>query len=172
MARMTTLHLTPTEQVTIRIGTPRRLVVDVRYLGSDGRPPLHLHPQQTEHFEVVEGTLHALVGGESRIVPAGGTLDIPRVTPHTMWAPDGEVRARWETTPAGRTADWFRALDRLQREGRVGRNGMPGVLAFATLLTEYDDVFRLAVPGAPLVQGALAALAPIGRLRGYRAVAA
>jgi mannose-6-phosphate isomerase-like protein (cupin superfamily) len=165
---MTTLNLTPTEQVTIRIGTPRRLVVDVRYLGSDAKPPMHLHPEQDEHFEIVEGILHATVGGEHRVVRAGEKLDIPRGTAHNMWAPEGEVRARWETTPAGRTADWYRALDRANAES----SGKPSLLAFATLLTEYDDVFRLAVPAAPLVKVALAALAPLGRLRGHRALPA
>ena len=44
---------------------------------------------------------------------------------------------------------------------------MPGPLAFAALLTEYDDVFRLAAGPEPVVRGALAALAPLGRMRGY-----
>lgn len=37
----------------------------------------------------------------------------------------------------------------------------------ATLLTEYDDVFRLAVGSDRLVRGALAPLAALGRARGY-----
>ena len=40
---------------------------------------------------------------------------------------------------------------------------MPGPLAFAALLTAYDDVFRLADGPEPVVRGALAALAPLGR---------
>ena len=77
------------------------------------------------------------------------------------------ARVLWQTRPGGRTESWFAAIDALRREGRVGRNGMPGPLAFAALLTEYDDVFRLAVGPEPLVRGALAALAPLGRMRGY-----
>ena len=85
-----------------------------------------------------------------------------------MWAPSGaEARVLWQTRPAGRTEDWFTSIDALHREGRVGRNGMPGPLAFATLLNEYRDVFRLAVGPEPLVRGALAALAVLGRMRGY-----
>jgi hypothetical protein len=44
---------------------------------------------------------------------------------------------------------------------------MPGPLAFAALLTEYGDVFRLAARPEPVVRGLLAVLAPLGRLRGY-----
>jgi hypothetical protein len=81
-----------------------------------------------------------------------------------MWnaGPDPVV-ARWETRPAGRTAEWFRKLDALQRSGDVGRNGMPPLPVMAALLTEYDDVFRLAVKAQGVVRGALKVMAPLGR---------
>jgi hypothetical protein len=102
------------------------------------------------------------------VLRAGDTLDIPRGTVHSMWNPGDEpVRATWETTPGGRTLDWFRTIDALHREGRVAKNGMPGPLAFAVLLNEYDDVFRLAAVPRPVIRPALAALAVVGRLRGY-----
>lgn len=166
------LKITPHEHVTVVTERADLLAVDVVWHPSDDRPPLHLHPRQDEHFEVRSGTLHTEVDGVARVLGPGDTLDIPRGAAHRMWAPDGEVRARWETTPAGRTAQWFRTLDHLQREGRVGGNGMPGPLAFAALLTEFDDVFVLATSPAWLVKGALTALAPIGRMKGYRPLAA
>jgi hypothetical protein len=87
-----------------------------------------------------------------------------------MWNPGPEpARVLWQTRPAGRTEEWFAAIDRLHREGRVGGDGMPGPLAFSVLLTEYDDVFRLAVPAQPIVRGALAGLSVVGRARGYDA---
>jgi hypothetical protein len=75
------------------------------------------------------------------------------------------ARARWETAPAGRTLAWFRTLDAVQRGGRVGKNGLPSIPVMAALLTEYDDVFRLAAGGA-LVRGVLRLLAPLGRRSG------
>jgi hypothetical protein len=44
---------------------------------------------------------------------------------------------------------------------------MPGPVAIGVLLTEYRDVMRLAARPRPLVRGALALLAWIGRMRGY-----
>jgi hypothetical protein len=44
---------------------------------------------------------------------------------------------------------------------------MPGPLAFAALLTEFDDTFRLVAGPDLVVRGMLRALAPIGRARGY-----
>jgi mannose-6-phosphate isomerase-like protein (cupin superfamily) len=165
-----TLKLTPTESVEIRQSSPEVLEVEGRYAPGGKAPPAHFHPAQDEHFEVLEGTLRAKVGGEERDLGPGETLEIPAGTPHQMWNP-GEQAARviWQTRPALRTEQWFRSIDALHREGRVGRNGMPGPLAFGAFLSEFDDVFRLAGP-APLVRGAVAVLGFLGRARGYQPV--
>jgi hypothetical protein len=85
---------------------------------------------------------------------------------HQIWNPAAEpARLVWQTRPRGRTQEWFTAIDRLHREGPVGRNGMPGPIAFAVLLSEYRDVFRLAARPASLVRAAIAVLALAGRLR-------
>ena len=143
--------------------------MQVTYSRGGDPPPAHFHPEQDERFEVLAGELRAKVDGRERTLRPGDTLEIPRGTPHQMWnAGAQDARVSWTTTPAGRTLEWFRGLDSLQRSGRVGRNGMPGPLAFAVYLTEYRDVFRLAGPD-PLLRGAFAALAPLGRLKGYDA---
>ncbi len=166
-----TLKLTPTESVEVRSSTPEVLEVEATYARAGKPPPKHLHPAQDEHFEVLAGSLRAVVGDEERTLGPGETLDIPRQTSHQMWNPGGEqARVVWRTRPRGRTEQWFTALDALQRQGRVGRDGMPGPLAFGAMLTEYRDVFRLAVGPDPVVRGALALLGVVGRARGYRPV--
>jgi quercetin dioxygenase-like cupin family protein len=163
-----TLKLTPTESVTIRERTPDRLEVEALYRPSGSPPPKHLHPQQDERFEVLDGLLRARVEGRDHTLRPGDTLEVPRNAVHQMWnAGDRPTRVAWQTRPAGRTEQWFTAIDTLHREGRVGRNGMPGPLAFGVLLTEYRDVFRLAMRPQPLVRAGLALLALLGRLRGY-----
>ncbi len=168
-----TLKLTPGESVTIRSSTPEALEVEALYSPHGSPPPKHYHPGQDEHFEVLEGSLRVRVDGEERGLDAGARIEIPRRAVHQMWNPHDEpAHVLWRTSPAGRTEQWFRALGALHAEGRVGRNGMPGPLAFAALLTEYDDVIRIAVgPEAPL-RIALTALAPLGRARGYLSGAA
>ena len=164
----TELKITPTESIQVRYSDTERLEVQVTYAPGGGPPPAHLHPQQDERFEVLAGALHVRVAGEERVLGQGDTLSVPRGTVHQMWnAGDEPVRAIWETSPGGRTLDWFRTIDALHREGRVAKNGMPGPLAFGVLLTEYDDVFRLAVRPRSAIRVALAALAVTGRLRGY-----
>ena len=166
-----TLKLTPHESVTIREHSDAALVVEARWGAGGSAPPGHFHPAQDEHFEVLEGRLSVRVDGSERTLEPGDAIDIPRGTVHQMWnAGEQPARALWRTEPAGRTAEWFAALDGLQQSGRVGRDGMPSALAFGAYLTEYSDVFRLGGPQL-LLRPALAVLGAVGRLRGYRPVA-
>ncbi len=160
------LKITPTESVEIRSSSPAALEVEATY-GTGEPPPKHFHPAQDEHFEVLAGTVQVKVDGEARALVAGDQIEVPRGAVHQIWNPAIEpARVLWRTSPGGRTEQWFRAIDRLRGEGRVGRNGMPGPLAFGVLLTEYRDVFRLAGPDW-LLRPALAGLGVLGRARGY-----
>jgi len=163
------LKLTPSESVTIKTSTPGPLEVEGEYGPGGGAPPAHFHPSQDEHFEVIEGTLRVRVDGDERELSQGQTLDIPRGTKHQMWNPHVEpARVLWRTSPAGRTEQWFRSIDRLHRGGRVGKNGMPGPLAFGALLSEFGDVFRLAVGPQVVIRPLVSVLGVAGRARGYR----
>ena len=137
-----TLKLTPTESVTIRQSSPEVLEVEGSYGPGGKAPPAHYHPAQDEHFEVIDGTLRAKVGGEQRDLGPGEVLDIPQGTPHQMWNPHEQpARVIWQTRPALRTEGWF--------------------------LSEYDDSFRLAGPRL-VVKGAVTVLGVLGRARGYK----
>ena len=131
-----TIQLSPTQSLTVVDESPERLVVETTYGPGGAAPPAHLHPSQDEHFEVLAGAIRAVVAGEERDVSVGGTLDVPRGTSHQMWNPHGEpARVRWETAPAGRTLDWFRALVRAQADPATD---------WPKLLGDFADVFRLA----------------------------
>ena len=152
----------------MRSATSDALEVEAEYGPHGSAPPKHFHPEQAEHFEVLAGALTTRVDGNERLLRAGEQIDIPARAVHQMWnAGDEPARVLWRTSPAGRTLQWFEELDALQREGRVGRNGIPGPLAMSVLLTEYRDVFRLAGPD-PVLRGLFAMLAPLGRARGYK----
>lgn len=161
-----TLKLTPHESVTIVRSEPGVLEVEAVYGASGSPPPPHLHPEQDEHFEVLEGELRVRLDGQERTVSAGETVDVPRKQKHQMWNASGaETRVRWQTKPAGRTEQWFRSVDRLVRESG---GKQPGPLAFAPLLDEYRDTFRLAVGPDAVVKPALSLLGKIGRARGKK----
>lgn len=159
-----TYQIDPAETLTIRSSTTELLEMEATFEPGGHPPPKHWHPDQDEHFEVLEGTMTANVGGRRLVLNAGETLDIPRGTVHSMWNEGTErARVRWEVRPAGRTEQWFASVAAVR-----AAHGKPGVLAYAVLLTEFRDVFRPVLPAAPVARVLLAALAPIGRLRGYR----
>ena len=163
------LRLTPRETIAIRSSSPEQLEVEGRWAPGGKPPPAHYHPDQDEHFEVLEGRLTARVAGEQRELGPGDTLDIPRRTRHQMWnAGEQPARALWQTRPAGRTENWFRSVDALYEQGRVGKNGEPGPLAYGAYLSEFRDVFRLAVGPQLLVRPLVAGLGVLGRAKGYR----
>ena len=163
-----TLTLTPSESLTIERSTPELLEVEATYGPRGSPPPAHLHPSQNEHFAVREGAIRVRVDGAERELSPGDEVDIRHGAAHQMWNPGDEpARVLWQTRPGGRTERWFRAIDSLHREGRVGRNGIPGPLAMGALLTEYRDTFRLAVRPRLLVRAGVELLGLLGRLRGY-----
>jgi quercetin dioxygenase-like cupin family protein len=167
------LTITPHETVTPRSDTPESLVLEAEWRPGGAAPPPHFHPTQDEVFALHSGRLTVKLDGEERELAAGATLEIPHGTAHAMWNPDPlePARATWTVQRPGRTLAWFEAIDALYREGRVGRNGRPGLLAFGVLLSEYDDVFRLAGVPRPAAKAIFGGLGAIGRRRGYRATA-
>src|SRR3954453_6421867 len=85
------------------------LAMEARYRGDAPLAQSHYHPSQDEHFEVLEGTIHAVIGGDERRYGQGEDFDIPAGTPHQM-AADGPTRVRWQVRPALRTAEFFERM--------------------------------------------------------------
>ena len=93
-----------------------RLVMEASYGGEGPMPPVHHHPSQTEHFDVLDGAMHVIVDGDERRYEAGESFEVPPGTPHQMTA-EGPARMRWTVTPALRTAEFFERLhDAMVRE--------------------------------------------------------
>ena len=113
---------------------PEELVMEAAYAGDGGMPPMHLHPSQAERFEVLEGRMRTIVGGEERTYETGESFDVPAGTPHQMGA-DVPTRMRWEVRPALRTAEFF---ERLYGSGPDSAQEL-GEKFFA----EFADEFRL-----------------------------
>ena len=111
------------------------LEMEARYSGEAGMPPTHLHPEQVETFEVLEGTIRAIIRGEERVYQAGETFEVPAETPHQMSA-EGPTVMRWEVRPALRTAEFF---ERLFGTGPGSAQEMG-----ESFLAEFSDEFRLA----------------------------
>jgi mannose-6-phosphate isomerase-like protein (cupin superfamily) len=122
--------------MTLRIEriAPDLLEMEAAYSGEAGMPPEHLHPNQAETFEIVEGRMRAIVDGEERVYETGESFEVPVGTPHQM-AAEVPTRMRWEVRPALRTAEFF---ERLYGSGPGSAQEL-GEKFFAG----YSDEFRL-----------------------------
>ena len=134
------------------------------------RPPAHYHPSQEEHFEFLNGTIHAEIGGKTRSYEAGDSFTVPIGTHHWMHNNSSEPgKVKWQVSPALKTETLFETLWGLAINGKTNNNGVPNLLQIAVLFREYDREFRLSKPPYPLQKILFSILAPLGRLSGYRA---
>jgi hypothetical protein len=85
---------------------PDVLVMDASYEGNSQMPPAHLHPNQTEHFTVLEGRMHTVIDGIERTYGPGEEFEVPVGAVHQM-SPLGPTRMTWEVRPSLRTAEFF-----------------------------------------------------------------
>jgi quercetin dioxygenase-like cupin family protein len=109
------------------------LEMEATYSGEAGMPPEHLHPNQVERFEVLEGSMRTKIGNEEATYVEGEVFEVPAGTPHQM-AAQGPTRTRWEVRPALRTAEFF---ERLFGDGPDSAQKM-GEAFFA----EFESEFR------------------------------
>ena len=104
-------------------------------------PIPHVHPIQTERFEVVEGRMRFRVGWRHRLATAGEVVEIaPGVVHGFANAGDTEARLRVEVRPALAMEEMFAEVIAMAEEGRMTRRGLPrSPLALASLARRYDQ---------------------------------
>ncbi|QLH84136.1 cupin domain-containing protein [Halosimplex pelagicum] len=142
------------------------------WLDADGAhgPMRHVHPEQDEFFEVVDGRLGVFHEGTTTEYGPGQRVEIPAGDEHRFWnAGPTELHLRGGVDPGLRTETFMRITYGLARDGEpVTPSGMPlNLLRVAVLLDEFDDMLYLA--GAPvwLQRLGVELAAPVGRLLGY-----
>jgi quercetin dioxygenase-like cupin family protein len=132
----------------------------------------HVHPYQSERFEVLEGELGLRIDGEELVARAGEVATVDAGRPHRFWnAGEGEARFLCEVRPALEFESLIETMFGLAAAGKTNRKGMPNPLRLAVIAKAHFDTVRLPFPPAWLQRAALAAAAPLGRLLGYRATA-
>jgi quercetin dioxygenase-like cupin family protein len=103
-------------------------------------PIPHVHPIQTERFEVVAGTMRFRVGLRTRLAGPGDVVEVaPGVTHSFANAGDEEARLRVEVRPALAMEQMFAEVVELAQAGRMTRRGLPRNLRdLARLARRYD----------------------------------
>ncbi|HKY12300.1 MAG TPA: cupin domain-containing protein [Gaiellaceae bacterium] len=133
----------------------------------------HVHPHQTERFEVVAGSLGLRIGEQELVAGPGDVALVPPGTPHRFWnAGDREVRFLCEVRPALQFESLIETMFTLAAEGKTNAKGMPNPLRLAMIAKAHFDTVRLPFPPAWLQRLGLALAAPLGGLLRYPPLAA
>jgi quercetin dioxygenase-like cupin family protein len=106
-----------------------------------GVPIPHVHPIQTERFEVVEGRMRFRLGLRRRIAGPGDVVEVaPGVVHSFANVGDEEARVRVEVRPALAMEDMLAEVVAMAEAGLMNRRGMPRRLRdLAALARRYDQ---------------------------------
>jgi mannose-6-phosphate isomerase-like protein (cupin superfamily) len=138
-------------------------------LTPDGHVPgMHVHPQQEERFEVLEGRMRFRLGRKKIEAGPGDVVVVPQGAAHKFAnAGDGPVRARVQVTPALRMEDLFETACALAEEGKTTKKGMPRPVHLALFVHAFRNEVQAPFPPAWMQRASLKPLAAIGRMRGH-----
>src|SRR5262245_28960182 len=115
-------------------------------------PMPHVHPIQTERFEVVTGRMRFRVGLRTVIAEPGDVVEVDPGVMHSFAnAGDDEAQLRIEVRPALDMEQMFAEVVQMAQAGRMGRRGLPrSPFALASLARRYARVAH-----APLLTAGL-----------------
>ena len=115
--------------------------------GGEG-PPLHYHPVQSEHFEVVKGELTLICNGNKMVLKPGEKYIVKPNEAH-KWSNESteELIIIGELRPALKTEFFLETMYSLDVQGKTNKQGLPNTLQFAAILNEcYGELFIVGPP--------------------------
>jgi quercetin dioxygenase-like cupin family protein len=128
-------------------------------------PIPHVHPIQTERFEVVAGEMRFRVGLRTVIAGPGDVVEVAPGVAHSFSnAGDEEARLRVEVRPALAMEEMFAEVVAMAEAGRMNRRGMPrNLLDLAALARRYDQEAHAPLMSVHVQRFLLAPLVMLGR---------
>jgi quercetin dioxygenase-like cupin family protein len=137
-------------------------------------PIPHVHPVQTERFEVLEGQMRFRVGLRTVVAGPGDVVEVDPGVAHSFAnAGDDDAKLRVEVRPALAMEEMFADVIAMAQAGRMNRRGMPrNLLDLALLARTYDQEAHAPLMGVRLQRLLLAPLVWLARRRGARRAAA
>lgn len=130
-----------------------------------GSPPEHYHKTQDETFEVVAGTMSAIINGTEHKVHAGQSVTIPKGVVHTYWNAEKEdLFMNITLTPAGKGEGMFQTFAAIGYE--YGDMGKVNPLQLLHSLI-WNDVVIAEIP-APVWQVLEIVVPRLATIMGYK----
>lgn len=132
-------------------------------------PVAHYHQYQQEDFTVLSGEIKVRMEGQVRTFREGDKFHIPPGRVHSMWNDSDSVASvNWQVRPAMNTEYLLETGIGLANAGKVGANGMPGILQVAAMANHFHRVYRAAKPPYPIQRTAFFLLKPLAMMLGYK----
>lgn len=142
--------------------------IEVTVVPDGGVAAAHVHPYQSERFEVLEGTLEFRHGRTKVVAGPAEVVTIEAGTVHSFRnAGEGIARFRCEVRPALQFERFLETMFSLAADGKTSRKGMPSPLRLAVIANAHFDDVRLPYVPTFLQKAALASGAAAGRLAGF-----
>jgi quercetin dioxygenase-like cupin family protein len=111
-------------------------------LGAGGAVPIpHVHPVQTERFEVVAGRVRFRIGLRTHVAEPGDVVEVaPGVVHSFANAGDEDARLHVEVRPALAMEEMLAEVVAMAEAGRMTQRGLPrNPLDLAVLARKYDQ---------------------------------
>jgi mannose-6-phosphate isomerase-like protein (cupin superfamily) len=156
-------RFTFTETAASSHGALLAFELDLRAGG--GVPMPHVHPIQTERFQVLEGTVRFRVGRRSFLAESGEVVEVAPGVRHGFANPGPRpARMRVDVSPALRMEQMLADVVALAKAGRTTKRGLPrNPLELARLARAYDDVAHAPFLSVRIQRLLLAPLTFVGR---------
>jgi len=128
----------------------------------------HVHPKQTEIFQIVSGRMGAKLGREKLEAGPGEVLTIEPGVAHKFWnAGEDDLVFVAEVRPSLEWESLIETMYSLAADGKTSKKGMPNPFRLAVIANAHFDVVQLPVIPAWMQKTALAMGAPLGKALGY-----
>lgn len=144
------------------------VLVEVTVQPGGGVAAAHVHPYQSERFEIQEGVVAFRRGRREVVAGRGEVITVqPGVVHSFRNAGAGVARFRCEVRPALGFERFLQTMFVLAADGKTNRRGMPSPLRLAVIANAHFDDVRLPLVPAFAQRAALALGAAAGRLAGF-----
>jgi quercetin dioxygenase-like cupin family protein len=143
-------------------------LIEVSVAAGGGVPMAHVHPYQSETFEVLEGALSMKAGRDTLVAQPGDVVTVAPGQVHKFSNKTDElVRFRCTVAPALGFEQFIETMFALAADGKLNKRGMPSPLRLATIAHAHFADSRAPYIPAWMQRAGLSVGAGIGRMLGY-----
>ena len=148
-----------------------RLVGDLYVRPGGAVAGKHLHSYITERFEVLAGTVRFHLDGRDEVAGPGRRVVVEPGVVHDWWNfGEDEAHVLVDIRPAERFELMIENLYGLANDGKANARGVPKLLPLALFAREFRREGEFIRPPRIIQRLLFGVLAPVARIRGYRAI--